>query len=211
METIKLDEKYVLEYIRDMLASFKTISIQPKDIEYHHNCSYDNVPSILKHGILAIKLLNEKGIQKYSEELLDTLSNTYYHVNGIDSISLSKVGLTDLYPSEEEYNPFAINYVDLTISGDINARRHTTNYGNEYICKEKIEIEKLRSIDIRLLKCLEPNQNTIDEIIKKYNSLINIAISLQKLNLEIPLRDMSKGNLTIDVDKAIKTPKILIK
>ena len=209
MEPIILEEKYVLEYIRDILTSLKTKTLEPKNIEYHHNCSYENTPLILQHGILTVEMLNKLGITNISKERLKVLKDIESHVNGIDSISLSKVGLMDLYPDESEYKPFRSAYVDLTISNDIKARRHTVHYGNEYLCSEKIGTDKLQSIDIRLLSYMK--NNSMDKIIKKYNLLNEIAVTLQQLNLDIPLREMSKENITIDIDRLSKTPKILIK
>lgn len=209
MKSIILEEKYVLEYIRDILTSLKTKTLEPKNIEYHHNCSYENTPLILQHGILTIEMLNELGITNISKERLKVLKDIEFHVNGIDSISLSKVGLIDLYPDESEYKPFSSDYVDLTISKDIKARRHTVHYGNEYLCSEKIGVEKLQSIDIRLLDYMK--NNSIEKIIKKYNALKDIAVTLQQLNLDIPLREMSNENITMDVSQLSNTPKILIK
>lgn len=47
------------------------------------------------------------------------MSDTESHVNGKNSVSLSVIGLKDLYPNEVEYNPFSPNLVDFLITSDI--------------------------------------------------------------------------------------------
>ena len=103
------------------------------------------------------------------------------------------------------------SHVDLTISNEIKCSRHTTNYGNEYLYGNKIGVDKIKSVDIRLLEYLESNTSFVESIINKYNSLKDIAIALKQLDLDIPLREMSSQNITMDVDKLLETPKILIK
>ena len=54
-------------------------------------------------------------------------------------------------------------------------------------------------------------KNDYKSVIDIYENLRKIALVMKDANLDIPLREMSYGNGCIDVDKAIKMPKILIK
>lgn len=210
---VSAEEKDVLKYIEYMLNCFKTQNIEIDNAKYHHNTSYKTTPLVLKNGILSISDLNKLGIKKYSKKILNTMSDTSSHVNGIDAISLSVVGLKDLYRDEFEYDPFNPNQVDLLISSDISAHRDSTHYGNEYLSYSSIPNNKIKSVDVRIIeliksaKCIQDIQN----IIEKYNNLTNIALTLKDLNLNIPLRDMSKENLTMDIDKVSMAPKLILK
>ena len=154
MKSIFLEEKYILEYIRDTLSDLKTKTVEPKNIGYHHNCTYSDAPLILEYGILPIRQLVTLGLKKYTEKQLIILNDINSHANGVD---------------------------------------------------------KIKSVDIRLLEYLESNTSFVESIINKYNSLKDIAIALKQLDLDIPLREMSSQNITMDVDKLLETPKILIK
>lgn len=211
MSKILLEEKYVLEYIRDMLSTLKTGAKEVTDARYHHNASYEKIPSILRNGILSLLETNKLGITKYTDQDLDILNDITSHVNGNDSISLSVVGLTDLYPNEDEYNPYSPNYVDLIISSDVKARRSSTRYGNEFLVKDKISTDKIKAVDTRLLRLMEEKRYDVKVIIEKYNHLREIALIIKELNLDVLLREMSEDNLTFDIDKVSKTPQIVLK
>lgn len=210
---ISLEEKYILEYIKDTLTSFKIKSEEVNDAKYHHNTSYQNTPMILKRGILSMLNLNKLGIKKYSEQFLKTMSDTDSHINGIDAVSLSIVGLKDLDPKKFEYDPFNPLNVDLLVSSDIKARRATTHYDNEFLCFDSITNDKIKSVDIRLLKLIDENKDSgsITNIAEKYNLLRKIAMNIKDLNLDMSLRDMSNENLTMDIDKVSKAPKLILK
>jgi len=213
MGEIILEEKYILEYVKDMINSFKIKNINVNDAKFHHNTSYKLAPSILKHGILTIVDSNKLGITNYTEKELKLMSDTDSHVNGIDSISLSIPGLTDLYKDEMEYSPFKPTEIDLLISNDVKASRTTTHYGNEYLSHGSILVDKIKSIDIRLVKLIEEAKSIekIKVIIEKYNYLIGIAKILKELNLDMPIRDMSNENLTLDTDAISNIQKIILK
>lgn len=211
MSKIHLEEKFVLEYIRDELNSFKIMSKEVNDARYHHNASYENLSSILRHGILSLLESNKLGITKYTEEDLYIMNDITSHVNGNDSISLSVVGLNDLYLNEDEYNPYSPNYVDLIISSDVKARRSSIRYGNEFLVQDKIGVNKIKSVDIRLLNQIEQKKYDIQKIIRNYNYLREFALTIKELNLDVLLREMSSDNLTLDIDKISKTPQIVLK
>ena len=208
---IVLEEKYVLEYIKDTLTSLKTNAKEVVDAKYHHNAGYKNISSILRYGILSLLEANKLGIIKYSDEYMHIMNDITSHVNGNDSISLSVVGLSDLYPREIEYNPYNPNYLDLVISSDVKVMRSSINYGNEFLAYNKINPDKIKSIDIRLLNLMKSKKCDNKDLIKKYNYLKDIALIIKELNLDILLREMSYDNLTLDIDKVSKIKQIVIK
>ena len=106
MNEIIIKEKYILEYIRNMLyaCSYAIKNIDDNAYQYHHNTAYEYAPSIIKYGILSIEELNSLGIRSYSKDYLKFIDDIESHVNGKDGISLSVTGLTDLYKDEDEYD-----------------------------------------------------------------------------------------------------------
>lgn len=210
---ILIEEKFSLEYIKDMLSSFKIKNIEVNNAKFHHNTSYKTTPLILKHGILSLLEMNKLGIKKYSKEVLDKMNDTESHINGIDAISLSIVGLKDLDPKKLEYDPFNSSSVDLLISSDINTRRTTTHYDNEFLCFDSITNDKIKSVDVRLFNLIDKSRNidSIKDIIEKYNLLRDIALTIKELNLDISFREMSDENLTMDVDRVSNAPKLTLK
>lgn len=218
MNTILLDNYYVLDYIKKEINDSKCGIKTVKYADYHHNTKYKNVPLICSNGLLAIKELHNKGLKNYSLDLLKQKSDIESHVNGDDAISLSMVGLDDLYPDEFEYNPHSPFMVDILISSFINASRNSTHYGNEFLSYESIKPDKLKSIDIRLLKLISlidkntySNIISLSDIIDNYNYLIDISLAIKKCKLDIPLREMSyQDDSLLDIDKLSSLPKITL-
>ena len=48
-------------------------------------------------------------------------------------------------------------------------------------------------------------------MINNYNYLKQIAIAIIEQGLDIPLRDMSDQNVTLDIDKMSKVPRLILK
>jgi len=218
MKKILVEEKYILEYIKDMINDLKIKTLTVDNAKYHHNTNYSDAPSICRTGILTMQDLKNRGIKNYTDEFLNSMDDTNSHVNGIDSVSLAVMGLQDLYKDELEYNPYSPNQVDFLVSSDVKAGRSSVNYGNEFLASKSISIDKLRSVDIRILKLIESsekkvsiNKYALQNIIEKYNYLKDIAIAMRYSNLDIPLREMSHDSLMIDIDKLATVPKLLIK
>ena len=185
------------------------------DYLYHHNVSYHDTPSVVQNGILSLKEQNKRGITNYSEDTLKILDDTSSHVNGIDGISLSIVGLKDLSKKEEVYNPFDSKCVDILISDEIKTMRNSKHYGNEFIANKIILPDKFRSVDIRilmfiqeLLKKDEIKEEDLNTLINKYNSLRKIASELVLTGYIVPIREMSFDNILIDAYKLSRCPKI---
>ena len=220
MENI-IEKKFVLEYIKDYL---NTVSLSStKEIEnarYYHNTSYCNVASIITNGILSLEELNKFKIRDDSESFLKTMSDIDSHINGVDSISLSVVGLTNLYKDEFEYDPFCKNSVGFVITSDIKAYRTASHYGNEFLAKGIISNDKFRAIDIRLLKLIEQLEKdyninsylyvSYEDVITRFNELRGIAKAIIKSNLDVPFREMSYDNRELDIAKLANAPKLVL-
>lgn len=221
MKQLQLEEKYILEYIKEQLLSFKTEKKIIENAKFHHTTGYHNAVSIINNGILSLQHQKDLNINDHSKELLDIMNDTHSHINGSDGISLSVVGLDDLYEHEMEYNPFQEKFVDFMISNDIKAYRHTTHYGNEYISYDPILPDKFQAIDIRLLSYINTINNIgskiqaekeIKELVGKYNYLKEMAQALKKEELDIPLREMSDNeNIMLDTEKISNIPKLVLK
>lgn len=215
MEKVCIEEQHIADYIVDQIEGLKRHPINVEGPLYHHNTEYSRLLSALKHGLLSQRELIRLGIFSYSEKVLKLIDDTSSHVNGRDGISLSKVGLTDLYRDEFEYDPLNSNYVDILISNSINTFRNGQNYGNEFICESAIQIRHFRAIDIRLLKYIRESvtksDSCLSETIEKYNSLIQVALYLQGRKVPIPLREMSdESNTSLDIEQLSKMP-VLVK
>ena len=213
-----LEQKYILEYIRNLLNDMQLGNVSVNNAKYHHNTAYKDAPSICENGILTMLDMKKLGIKDYSDEFLQRMSDIESHVNGNDSVSFAVVGLTDLYPNEDEYNPFTPTQVDFLVTSDLQTSRSSIHYGNEFLSYKSIGIESLRAIDIRLLQLIDSLSNkendieTIKRVINKYNYLKKIALTMKSTQLDIPLREMSYQNdFMMDVDKLSTTPKLVLK
>lgn len=216
MKNIFIDEKLILKYIEDSICSSKLDFIFVENAKYHHNTRYSNAVSICQNGILTMLDLNNHNIIEFSPEILKKFSDDIFHVNGIDSVSLSIFGMDDLSKDEEEYCPFDPRKVDFLVSSDVKTIRNSTNYGNEFLSLGSIDIDKIKSIDIRLMDLIDKYDKnstyTIEQLVNKYNILRDIAYTIKEFDLDIPLREMSRDDeFTIDVDYLSKKPKLIIK
>ncbi|MBE6161563.1 MAG: hypothetical protein E7158_05055 [Firmicutes bacterium] len=201
--------------IKDILEDCLIKNVIIDDYLYHHNVSYNNTPSVVQNGILSLREQNKRGITNYSDEILKKLDDTSSHINGIDGISLSIVGLDDLYKNEEEYDPFNSSYVDILISKDVDAMRNSKHYGNEFIARKIILPDKFRSVDIRILMYIKEllnkndiTQKDINELTNKYNCLRKIANELVLTGNLVPIREMSYDNILLDTYKLSNAPRI---
>jgi len=218
MNKVVLKEKYILEYIKNMLYtySYSIKNMQDDNYQYHHNTDYEYAPSIIKYGILSMEDINNMGIKSYTEEDLKLMDDTESHINGKDGISLSIVGLTDLYRDEIEYDPYKPSSVDFLIDENVKTFRNTIHYGNEFISERKISTDKIISADIRIMEYInnleENDKESIINAVTKYNQIIEMAKEIVKSESNMQIREMSEGvNRKIDVGKMSEMPKLLIK
>lgn len=217
MNEVIIKEKYILEYIRNMLyaCSYAIKNIDDNAYQYHHNTAYEYAPSIIKYGILSIEELNSLGIRSYSKEYLKFIDDIESHVNGKDGISLSVTGLTDLYKDEDEFDPCQSNIVDFLVDENIKTVRNTTHYGNEFISENKISSDKIVSADIRIINYInnlsEKDGKAIFSVINKYNQIIMMSKEILRHNRNMQMREMSEGvNRKIDVEKMSEMPRLLM-
>lgn len=206
---IIIDEKYLSNYIVEQFQNNKIDSVNFSRNLYHHNSGYSKAPTILKHGILSIRKLNNLGIIQLSEKQLQIFDDNYSHVNGLDGVSLSLVGLDDLYKDEFEYNPFSSDSLDFLISNSIIARRSTQHYGNEFVTYEDVLVNKIKSLDFRLINLIKKDSISSEELIDKYNMIIKIAYEIEKRNLKIKMREMSNNQINLNVKKLSKLPLLV--
>ena len=217
MNEVIIIEKYILEYIRNMLyaCSYAIKNIDDNAYQYHHNTAYEYAPSIIKYGILSIEELNSLGIRSYSKDYLKFIDDIESHVNGKDGISLSVTGLTDLYKDEDEFDPCQSNIVDFLVDENIKTVRNTTHYGNEFISENKISSDKIVSADIRIINYInnlsEKDGKAIFSVINKYNQIIMMSKEILRHNRNMQMREMSEGvNRKIDVEKMSEMPRLLM-
>lgn len=214
---VELEEYKISEYVEKKLKELSGNKIAITGAEYHHNTKYQTAPLILKNGILSMTETNKLGITNYTEEQMSTFDDITSHVNGNDGISLAKMDLDDLYKDEEEYDARLPQSVDFRISDSVKAARSNTRYGNEFIAKLKIETDKLKAVDVRILKYIKQMNSgykidTIEDLVERYNSLIEIAKIIKELHLDIPLREMSnEQEISLDIDQLSEEETISIK
>lgn len=211
-----IKEKYALEYIRDILSTYSYALKNIDNAKYHHNAPYKDAHLIIKYGVLSMENINKFGIRSYSEDDLILMDDRESHVNGRNGVSLSIVGLTDLYRGEEEYDPFTTEMIDFLIDNSIRAFRSTIHYGNEFVSEGKITSDKIKSADIRLIKyiqdLLKKGRGNIEDAVNKYNNLILMSKEIISSNKDIQIREMSDGfNKTIDTLKISEEPRLILK
>lgn len=217
MSFIVLPREDVLGYVSDIISDIKYSGSEISNAKYHHNTDYKNASSICKHGILTLEDLNSYGIRNDSEEFLKIMGDTESHVNGNNSVSLSITGLDDLYRDEEEYNPFAPHLVDFLVCSSLKTSRSSVHYGNEFLSFQSINKEKLKSVDVRLLRFIKLNElyadcSAILSVVEKYNYLRGVAFEMKKQSLDIPLREMSEDSVfELDIDRLAYHPKLHLK
>jgi len=221
MDKIRIKKREILEYVYDQLNTYKMHFTDVENARFHHNSSFQNGSSILENGVLCLNSQNDLGIKKISQETLLKMSAFDSHINDVDGISLSVVGLTDLDPKKFVYDPFQNSAIDIIITSDIPTYRSTYHYDNEYVATMDITPDLFRAVDIRLINYIEEINSFEDlhkknelalELLKKFNYLREMAMVMKEMKLDIPLREMSnKSTYNLDVMKLAKTPQVLLK
>lgn len=220
MSDIKLDRCDVVNYVKNTLDNSKTNFDEVTDAKYHHNTKYCDASSVIRLGILTMSELNKLKLRHDSPESLKVMNDTLSQVNGLDGVSLAVTGLDDLYPDEDEFDPFLSDAVDFRIADTLSPRpgRDSTKYGNEFIYRGIIKPEEFRAIDIRILEYIEQLENnvsnmgsrSIEELKNNYNNLLDMLKALKDANLDVPVRE-TFGGFSIDKEKMSECPRIVIK
>lgn len=218
MKKIIIEEKYVPEYVMDMLSDCKTgRKEEVKNAKFHHNTNYEKAANILRYGILPLRELNRLGLRHDSEEFLELMDDIESHINGIDGVSLFVTGLDDTDPDKLIFNSKSNSHVDFLVTSDIIAGRCGSNYDDEYICRRPITPDLLRAMDIRLLSYAKEviqhsnNNKNVNGLIERYNYLKEIALTLKETGLGIPFREVSDDNSVLDADKVSTMPTLTLK
>ncbi len=218
---VEVEHIHIQGLIKEIIHDSKTKPREVTDVKYHHNRSYSSAPTVIRNGILSLSESTKKGITNFSEQDLQKYDRED-HVNGITKISVASTDVdhSKLYRGEMVYCPFHPCSIDILISGEVKAYRDTTNYYNEFLIDKMILPKSFRSVDIRILKIFSDktiyrdSDSTLVKIqktIDKYNRLREIALALMESELDIPLREMSEENVTIDLDKMSKAPVLVLK
>lgn len=220
MSDIKLDRCDVVNYVKTTLDNSKINFDEVTDAKYHHNTKYCDASSVIRLGILTMSELNKLKLRHDSPESLKVMNDTLSQVNGLDGVSLAVTGLDDLYPDEDEFDPFLSDAVDFRIADTLSPRpgRDSTKYGNEFIYRGIIKPEEFRAIDIRILEYIEQLENnvsnmgsrSIEELKNNYNNLLDMLKVLKDANLDVPVRE-TFGGFSIDKEKMSECPRIVIK
>lgn len=220
MSDIKLDRCDVVDYVKNTLNNSKTNFDEVTDAKYHHNTKYCDASSVIRLGVLTMSELNKLKLRHDSPESLKVMNDTLSQVNGLDGVSLAVTGLDDLYPDEDEFDPFLSDAVDFRIADTLSPRpgRDSTKYGNEFIYRGIIKPEEFRAIDIRILEYIEQLENnvsnmgsrSIEELKNNYNNLLDMLKVLKDANLDVPVRE-TFGGFSIDKEKMSECPRIVIK
>lgn len=218
MKKVVLKGEHVLDYVEEKIMDCLTDEIIIEDAKFHHNTKYKDITSVIENGILAPIELNKLGVKGFEDDVISTMEDIESHANGSESISVAAVGLSDISDDEFEYDPFSEKVVDILITSDLKARRYTTNYGNEFLVDNSIDIDKFRAIDIRLLSLVQTvrenseKSELLNEIIECYNKVRELAYIIKHKNVDVPIREMSLDEaLEIDIDKISSMPKVKIK
>lgn len=212
MDNIVLNDKLAVMYINDVINEVICGTVTVNNANYHHNSNYKFASSIIKHGILTIDDMQTKGIVNYSDDELTIKRDNTSHINGTDAVSLSVVGLTDLYRDEDEYFPFSNYEIDFLVDDEVKTDRVAINYGNEFLSYKSIPNDMIRSVDLKLLEYVNDKNCNIKEAVGKFNYLVTVAKTLKNSKLNIPLRETSydKNNM-LDINKISSIPKLVLK
>lgn len=215
------DAYQAYEMIKKSLYSCKESSKPIIDAEFYHQTKMERVPHVLRNGLLSKRKIAELEGRKLTSQERSLYSDDG-RVNGLDYISLSNMNLDFSQMDEKElcFNPFNTIEANIIISKDVNPSRSTHNYFNEYLVKERISPEKFNAIETRILDIMNFDfhdtdknklENRIELMIKYYNYLRNIAITLKENKLEIPLREVSDEVITLNPKKVIRMPHFELK
>lgn len=212
----KVEESHLEEFLKDIIHDAKMLNVKPKNARYHHNTSYKRTSDIIRGGIKSVQERIDRGELTLSPEEIKNRQDENY-VNGMDYISLSVTGLDDLYPNEVEYDPYKATETDILISSDIPASRSTTNYGNEFLASAIILPCEFKAIDFRIFKLIENSKlnygnktydEKLEDIVKSFNYLKDIANAMIESKLYVPLREMSSGNITLCKETVRNFPEL---
>lgn len=214
IEVVNYDVDKIYEFVKENIYSCRTAFTSVNNAKFHHNISYEHVPSAMEYGILSYyhqkKLIENRELT--DDELF--LYNDDFHVNGVSCVSLSTLDIDMSMVGDDEwiYDYRTENAADILVSSDVKAYRFATNYANEFLVNGIIPAASFKAIDLRLLSYeFTDGDNKIRSLINNYNYLRNIAASLREQKLDIPIRERSIENFNLDVKKLELLPELRVK
>lgn len=219
---ILLEERdLIYDLFLDIFLDSRIKTKEVHGIKYHHNRSYYSTSKVAKHGILSMKESYKLGLLDLTEEELKKYS-LEDHINGIDHISLAstEIDYSKVRKNEFIYCPISFYGTDILISNNVKARRVSTHYYNEFLVEDKVLPEEFRALDIRILKEIRDkttkysnymSESVLQDLINKYNNIRQIAMTIIESNLDIPFREMSFENITLDTAKIASAPILMLK
>lgn len=205
---------------------------------YNCNVAIEDVSSVLRYGLLSTKkkVMLCEGRKLTDEEYIYYTSDS--HVNGVDYISVSRMDLdfSKMYRNEDWYDASAGVMANLVISNEVKACLVTHHFYNEFLVFDQVEPRYFEAVDVRLLRVFEScmaisEKFMMENLLKQYNCLRDIAVTMIDEGLDIPLREASawssreiregqymvdiiedkSGIVTLDTNKVANLPKIMIK
>jgi len=230
LNIINVNLETAYDVIRENIYSCVVTPRIVEDTKFHHQINIEKVPTAINYGLLSKENYERRVNNRELTEREKYIFSDECYVNGINCISLSTMDLdfSLINPRELFWDSYGSINPDIIVSSDINMRRNSKNYFNEYLVENEIPTNMFNSIDFRILRILKNEKleikfNTREEKIKflidYYNYIKEIACLLKQKELDIPLREVSEIHnlseddkaLTLGIDEVIDMPKLILK
>ena len=187
---------------------------------YHHNAPYKYGVSVLQNGILSRNGLNKIGFNiPTTVEYLGYVMPTD-NANGTDFVSVAKVGVESDSSSDYVYDPYMVSQIDFCIDKlikvDLKVGRCRQNYCNEYLVRDVIPSQYIRSIDVRFTNlAFLRSENYVLHIdsnafFSQYNALIDMSRYILDNGLSTPIREVVNNSdvYVLDLERVASLEKI---
>lgn len=230
LNVFKVNYDTAYDVIKENIYSCVVAPIVVNDTKFHHQINIEHVPSAIEYGLLSKrKYVNEVEKRELTEHEIFIFSDEY-HVNGLDHISLSTMDMDfkKIYRNEGIWNTYETVCPDIIVSKNVKAHMSTQNYFNEFITSNEVPTSMFNCIDVRILRIInhpsislmcKTREDRIKYMLEYYERVREIALKMKEKQLDIPLREVSEIHklgeddkaLTLDVDKVINMPKLILK
>lgn len=194
LEIYKINSDMFFSVVRDNIVSCRGKLVLPSSSKFHNSLPIEDVPIVLKEGLLSKRLRRAKeGFSLTKEE--EASYNDPCCVNGADAVSVStmdpEVPFSMMYDDEDYYDSYYAPYTaDIVMSKDLHAYGVSTNYFNELLVNDQISPLYFTGINVRVLRALDKisSDNSISgfekasKTLKLYESLRKVASCLKSFN-----------------------------
>lgn len=226
--SVNFDTAYdvVKENVFSCIAPSKTV----EDTKFHHQINIEHLPSAIEHGILSKRNYVHRVENRELTDHEIYIFSDEDHVNGLDHVSMSTMDMdfSKIYRNEGIWGTYCTVCPTIVISKKVKTHMATQTYFNEFIVENEIPVDLFNSIDVRILRIMNHDslslmcptkEDRIKYMLKYYEGLREVALKMKEKNLNIPLREVSeiynlgedeKAN-TLDVEKVIELPKLILK